>query len=204
MNSRRPSRWWSGLISGVAVGCTLLSFNAVAQSAPTDDVLIKLMQQFAARGHSRATFVERKTLAVLKRPVESSGELVYVAPDHLEKLTLLPKPEKLQLDQGMLSVQRGKRRYNLAMRDYPDVAAFVDTIRATLAGDLPALERSFTLEFRQTSSDWVLVLQPREPRLARLITRIRITGKEAGLNEVTIESADGDRSVMTIHESAGL
>jgi hypothetical protein len=204
MTSRRPTRWWSGLVFGVAIGCALASLNAVAQSAPTDDVLIKLMQQFAARAHSRATFVERKTLAVLKRPVESSGELIYVAPDHLEKLTLLPKPETLQLDKGMLSVQRGKRRYNLAMRDYPDVAAFVDTIRATLAGDLPALERSFTLEFRKASGNWVLVLQPREPRLARLITRIRITGKEAGLNEVTIESADGDRSVMIIHESAGL
>ena len=204
MNGQRQARGRSGLMAILTITCVLLSFDAGAQSAPADDALTKLMQQLATRGSSRASFVERKTLAVLKRPVESSGELIYVAPDHLEKRTLLPKPETLQLDNGMLSVQRGKRSYQMPMRDYPDVAVFVDTIRATLAGDLLALERSFTLEFRMPSNDWVLVLVPRELRLARMITRIRINGTGAGLNEVTIESADGDRSVMTIHESAGL
>ena len=203
MNGQRQPRWHSGLLSIAAISCAFLTFDTVAQSVPVDDGLSRLMQQLAARGSSHASFVERKTLAVLKRPVESSGELIYVAPDRLEKRTLLPRPESLQLDKGVLSVQRGKRNYSLSLRDYPDVAAFVDTIRATLAGDLLALQRSFTLEFRKPSNDWVLVLVPRERRLARLITRIRINGTGAGLNEVTIESADGDRSVMTIHESAG-
>ena len=202
MNGQRQPCWRSGLMSIVAISCALLSFEAGAQSAAADDALTMLMQQLATRGNSRASFVERKTLTVLKRPVESSGELIYVAPDHLEKRTLLPKPETLRLDKGMLSVQRGKRSYNMSMREYPHVAAFVDTIRAALAGDLPALERSFTLEFRKPSDDWLLVLVPREARLARLIALIRISGTGAGLREVTIESADGDRSVMTIHESA--
>ena len=204
MIGQRQARWRTGLTASVAIACALLSVAAGAQSAPADDALTQLMQQLATRGGSRASFVERKTLAVLKRPVTSSGELIYVAPDHLEKRTLLPRLETLQLDKGMLSVQRGRRSYNMPLRDYPDVAAFVDTIRATLAGDLPALQRSFTLEFRQPSNDWVLLLVPREPRFARLITRIRISGTAARLSEVTIESADGDRSVMSIHESAGL
>ena len=203
MKGPRQSRRRSGMIFSAALCAALLSFDSDAQSVSADYGLTQLMQQLAARGTSHASFVERKTLAVLRRPIESSGLLIYVAPDHLEKRTLLPKAETLQLDKGMLSVQRGKRSYHLALRDYPDVAAFVDTIRATLAGDLPALERKFTLEFRKPSNDWALVLAPREPRLAHLIARIRINGTGVTLSAVTIESADGDRSVMTIHETAG-
>ncbi len=44
------------------------------------------------------SFVEQHFLALLKRPVESSGELIYDAPDRLEKRTIEPRPETLVLE----------------------------------------------------------------------------------------------------------
>jgi hypothetical protein len=54
-----------------------------------------VMALLAMRQHGRVEFVEQQFLAILDHPVESSGELRYDAPDHLEKRTLLPRPETL-------------------------------------------------------------------------------------------------------------
>jgi hypothetical protein len=183
-----------------AVGFVLLALVALAQAAESPADVAALMRGFAARAQGHARFVERKTLAVLDRPVESSGELFYTAPDRLEKRTLKPQPESLSLEAGQLRVQRGKRRYSLSLRDAPDIAPFIDSLRATLAGDLAALERSYTLRYEPQATGWTLLLTPRDVRLARTIARIRLAGSGAQLDEVTIDSADGDRSVMTIQE----
>jgi Outer membrane lipoprotein carrier protein LolA-like len=167
------------------------------------DALGQLMQRLAARRHGHATFVERQFLAILERPLESSGELYYEAPDRLEKRTLLPKPESLVLDHGLLTVSRGTHRYRLSLDDYPQLAPFIDSIRATLAGDLPALEHTYALTFESTAGDWALMLVPREAQLAALITRIRLSGAGDLIREVSVERADGDRSVMTISAVPG-
>ncbi len=183
--------------------CALLAAAVPAHSATdgeADAALAQLMQRLAARRHAHATFVERKTLAVLSRPVESSGELLYDAPDRLEKRTLKPRAETLKLENGQLRVQRGRRSYNMALRDAPQAAPFIDTIRATLAGDLPALQRGYTLEFHALPGGWTLQMVPRDAQLQRMVTRVRIQGAGIALREVTIDSADGDRSVMAIRE----
>ena len=81
------------------------------------------------------------------KPVESSGELLYDAPDRLEKRTLKPKPEDLVLEGGVVTAQRGKHHYTLDLKQYPQVLPFIESIRATLAGDRAALERVFKVDF---------------------------------------------------------
>jgi len=103
---------------------------------PTADVtpspeLDELMSLLARRQHGHVTFVEEHFLAVLDKPVESSGELLYDAPDHLEKRTLKPKPETLVLEHGVITAHRGKRTYVLNLSDYPQIVPLIDSIRAT-------------------------------------------------------------------------
>ena len=183
-----------------AVAITLATQAIAALAAGPDAGLAELMQRLAARRHGHAAFVERQFIAILKRPLESSGELFYDAPDRLEKRTLAPKPESLLLDQGTLSVRRGRRSVTLAVRDYPQIAPLIDSIRATLAGDQPALERSYAPTFAGGAAGWTLVLVPRDQKLAELIASIRIAGAADQVSEVVVQRQDGDRSVMTIRE----
>jgi hypothetical protein len=182
----------------LAVACTGMA--AVASAADAGAGLSDLMQHFAERRHGHAAFVERQYLRVLDQPLESSGELFFSAPDRLEKRTLKPKPESLLLEKGTLSVERGGRKYTIAARDYPQVAALVDGIRATLAGDLAALELAYTLTYEPAGDDWTLTLVPRASKAAALVARMRIAGHLDAVREVTALRANGDRSVMTIHE----
>lgn len=187
----------------VAFTVLLAAFSVPVLAEDAGQTLPQLMQRLSERRHAHAAFVERQFIAILDRPLESSGELFYDAPDRLEKRTLAPKPEDLVLDKGTLSVRRGARSYALALRDYPQIAPFIDSIRATLAGDLAALERTYAIRFEEGAGGWTLLLVPREATLAALIARIRITGAEDRVLDVTVERTDGDRSVMTIRELVG-
>lgn len=158
----------------------------------------QLMHSLSQNKSGRATFVEKKFLALLDKPVESSGELYFTAPDRLEKRTLQPKPEALVLDQGRLLIEQGKRRYQLSLQDYPEIAAFVESIRGTLAGDREALERVYRIELEGNSDRWQLVLQPREEKMRAVVSRIRIGGARNDVQTIEIRQADGDRSIMSI------
>jgi hypothetical protein len=160
--------------------------------------LTQVLELLAARRHGHVSFTEVHKLAMLDRPLTSTGELWYEAPDRLEKRTLQPRPETLLLEHGVLTAQRGHHSYVLSLREYPQVVPFVESIRATLAGDRAALERFFTLQFTGTVGEWTLTLLPTDPTVARTVRQIRIEGARDAIHTVEITATDGDASVLTI------
>ena len=182
-------RGWAGLC------CVLL--GSAATSAGADD-LDAVMHALAERSQGSASFVERHFLALLKRPVESSGELFYRAPDRLEKRTLEPHPESLIVEGDRLSIERAHHTRVLDLHAYPELAPFVESIRATLAGDRSALERVFNLKFTGTAASWSLDLVPLNPGMLKTVAEVRIDGLRDLLTQVEIRETDGDRSLMTL------
>jgi Outer membrane lipoprotein carrier protein LolA-like len=164
--------------------------------------LDEVMGLLALRRNGRVEFVEQQFLAILDHPVESSGELRYEAPDHLEKRTLLPRAENLLLAGGELSVERSGHRRVMDLHRYPQILPFVESIRATLAGDRSALERIFHVDFAGSVQRWILTLVPLDRQLARTVKQVQIDGSRDQLLKVEIRQADGDRSLMTLRAAA--
>lgn len=176
----------------------LLLTAALAAGAAPAWTLERLLQGFAATREARASFVEKKTVRVLDRPLVSSGELRFEAPDRLEKRTLRPRPELLRLDGDTLTLERGERRLKLSLRSHPEVGAFVESIRATLAGDRAALERVYHVQLEGAERSWALTLTPRAADMARIIERIRIAGQGAEVTVIEIVQANGDSTLMSV------
>jgi len=174
--------------------------NTAPRTAMSD--LDAVMGLLAMREHGRVEFIEQQFLAILDHPVESSGELRYDAPDRLEKRTLLPKSERMVLAGGELTVERGGRRHMLDLHRYPQIQPFIESIRATLAGDRSALERIFHVEFTGSVERWSLTLVPLDHQLARTVKQVQIDGSRDQLLRVEIRQADGDRSLMTLRAPA--
>jgi hypothetical protein len=156
------------------------------------------MSSLAQRKHGEVAYREEDYLAILDRPVKSSGVLVYDAPDRLEKRTLKPKKESLVLQGDDLTAQRGRRIYHLQLSAYPQVAPLVAAIRDTLGGNEAALERVFKVDFTGTEDDWKLRLVPLDKDVARKVSTVEIAGARDEIRSVTISQVDGDRSVMTL------
>lgn len=160
--------------------------------------LADLMQLLAQTRSAQARFVERKYISMLDKPVESSGELSFTAPDRMEMRTLKPKKQSLLLDGNQLTLEQDGRQKTVNLQTYPEVAAFVEGIRGTLAGDRQALEKVYRVHLLGTPARWQLMLVPREASMVRIISRIRISGSQGEVTQVAYDHADGDRSEMQI------
>jgi hypothetical protein len=190
-------RMWIRCIVCVISG-SFATLGCGAEQRDPNQNIVQLMGSLAHRQHGHVAFVERHFLAILDQSIESSGELFYEAPNHLEKRTLEPKPESIILDGGTLRVRRGNHFHVVSLRDYPQIAQFIDSIRATMAGDLVSLNQTYTLGFATTTEGWNLALVPRDASLAAVIARIRVSGVRDEIRTIEFERRGGDHSVMTI------
>jgi len=195
MTTALVSRSWR---AGRRLALALLLLPAIVQAA--DWNVDQLMGVLAQTRSGRASFVERKSIAMLDKPVESSGELLFNAPHHLEKRTLKPKPETMVLDNGTLTIERGRQKHALQLADYPELAAFIDSIRATLAGDRQALDRNYRLSLDGGSENWTLQLLPADEKMQAVVRRIRISGARDAVSRIEIVQADGDSSLMLVEK----
>lgn len=174
----------------------LMAGASMAAQAAFD--IDQLMGDLARHRGGKARFVETRTLAMLDRPVQSSGEMSYQPPDRLEKRTFKPYAETVVLDKDILSVERDQRRMSIQVASRPEAQAFVESVRSTLSGNRPALEKHYRLELSGSRQDWSLVLLPVDTAVAALIRRITVTGQGNQVRRIEYLQADGDRSELSI------
>ena len=191
------------LPAGAVLACILSLVSqalpcTAAEPAADAAAFGELLKILSERRHGHVAFTEVQQLAILDQPLHSSGELLYDAPDRLEKRTLAPRPEDLLLEKGVLTVERNHHRRSVALRDFPQAAPFVESMRATLAGDRVALERYFTVQFSGNLDRWSLELTPADAALRRSVQRVVIAGERDRIHSVEIEQRDGDSSTLTI------
>lgn len=182
-----------------AAACACIAVAAETNDPVAWDVQ-RLMRELGQVKTANARFIERRHLALLTAPLESSGNLVYVAPDRLEKHTLRPRPESLVLEREQLTIESKDRnlRRTLLLQDHPVIWAFVESIRSTLAGDLSTLSRFYQVGLDGGERRWRLTLRPNEPRMQDMVSEIRISGDRGVINAIEMIETGGDRSVMTI------
>jgi hypothetical protein len=185
--------------TGLMRSALLCALTLSAQAAQF--TVDQLMELLANGMHGTATFTETKYISILDLPVESSGELKFVPPAHLEKRTLRPVVETLVLDGDLLVIERPGQRQVFQLSAYPEVSGMIESLRATLAGDRQALERVYRLSLAGTSNSWTLYLAPLDASLGSLTTHIRIEGVGNEVRTIEILQTDGDRSVMRVHRN---
>ena len=192
----RRTLWLAWLLAIAALPAP--SVHAQQSPCGVAELMRRLHQVKSASGQ----FVERRTLEVLTEPLVASGTLIYVAPDQVQKITISPKRERFALSGDTLTIEGGDedRTRTMSLADNPEVGAFVEGIRATLAGDLPQLSRLYTVHLDGTAADWQLSLQPVDPKLAQYIKSIRIAGSDNRITSVETLEGNGDRSEMRVVE----
>lgn len=178
---------------------SFLILVAAVMPAAADDALQSVMNSLHDVTSARGTFVEKKYLRILNEPLESSGVLAYTAPDRLEKKTERPSNESLVVVGDELIVSRGgDQQRTLKLTEHPEIEAFVESVRATLAGNIDVLRRYYTVALEGDAGQWTLTLVPAVAEMRKMIKTVTLKGGNGLLQSVAIDEADGDRSVMTV------
>ena len=178
--------------------CWLLPATAGAATLTAAD----LMKMLATVESANARFVETRTSALLKAPLVLQGTLAYRRPDRVEKHVTSPYDERITVEGGRLTLENRaqNRKKTVQVSSAPGLAALVESIRATRAGDLDALQRHFALQVEGSRDRWTLTLKPLDAQLAGYVTQLTLSGSETRIGRITVEEAGGDRSVMEIEE----
>ena len=170
-----------------------------------DDPLTRLFSELGARGERHARFSERKFSALLKAPAESSGTLIFRAPGYLEKSTVAPQRETVKIEGSAVTyesatVRGAAQKRTFALSDAPLLAALIESLRATLAGDLPALRRHYDVSWseQQTSRGWQLTLVPRERVLLDAVSKVVLRGSGSEVTGIEIVEVNGDLTLTQI------
>jgi hypothetical protein len=174
--------------------------SAAAQEEPWD--FARLMAQLAQVQATQARYSEVRRVAVLQKPLQLSGTLFYERPALIEKRQILPFGEVIRVDGNWLTVEREGKTRRIALSNEPLVAALVESLRATLAGDGAELERLYSVRVGGTRQRWTLALTPRELEVAGVVKSIAIAGSGSRIVRLEILEPGGDGSVMTIHEKS--
>ncbi len=160
--------------------------------------LKQLMQTMAQVESSSARFTETKYLSVLTAPLTLSGKLTYTRPGRVEKHVLVPYDERLTVEGNVLTLEKNGKSRTLDLPSYPVAWAFVESIRATLSGDLALLQRFYRARFDGDNAAWHLILEPLDGEITAYVQSITIDGSDNRIDRVELREAGGDRSVMII------
>ncbi len=179
------------------LGAGLAALGAGVHAQGSFDI-VQLMRTLAQVKAGEATFVEKRSVAMLERTLQSSGRLSFEAPDTFVRETLKPTQERIAVVGNEVTMSRGTRSRTVPLDSVPEAAVIMEAIRGTLTGNREAIEHNFRATVSGTPQNWLLELKPSEPRLRELVISVRLSGAQALVREVAVALADGDRSVMTI------
>ncbi len=176
--------------------CALLIAPLASAVSAID--LPELMKNLSTQKEGRARFVEQKTLGVLSTPIESRGELSFKAPDFLQKKTTQPIQETLTVERDRVILNRGGKEQVIQLDTQPEMRAFIDSLRATLSGDLPTLKKSFQVKLSGPANKWTLSLRPLSANLQRILVEVSIQGRNSEIMYVETSMLNGDRTFLTL------
>ncbi|MCR2831518.1 outer membrane lipoprotein carrier protein LolA [Acidithiobacillus ferrooxidans] len=177
------------------LGISTMLTAAAAQASEWN--IDHLMQSLAHTKPGRATFVEKKFLTILEKPIESSGRLRFIAPDGLEMHTIKPKNEVMLIQGDVLTIDH----QDIHLQDHPELLAFIDSIRGTLTGNQQMLKQFFRLSLSGSEGNWTLTMLPRQKKLADLVQYIQVNGSNDTVTSIETLKTNRDRSLITITKS---
>ena len=178
-----------------ALALLLLAGPALA-AAPTAKIQSMLAKPAALCGR----FDQTKTLAGLKKPLQSQGRFCVVAGKGVLWRTLKPFPNTLRLTRDEITQFQGERvAMRLDAKTEPTVRVINGVLFSLLSGDLSQLDTLFETDGSVSADQWKVSLKARQPAVAKAVGQIALDG-DAYVRNIQIHEESGDRTVIVFSD----
>ncbi len=180
----------------LGLAALLIGAPALAAQAPFD--VARLMSMLSQVDRSSVAFEETRHFAALDAPLIRRGTLRFERPDRLEMDVVTPFPETIRIAGSRVAVESPDDRREWDLSAQPGALAWIEAIRASLAGDAPALARSFDASLMGTEAQWELKLVPRDGHVGATLRQITLRGRETQVVAIEIVDRRGDRVILAL------
>lgn len=181
----------------LTVAALLALATATLQAAELDEEA--LLASLARPAPEATGFVEVRYSALLVAPMVISGQLEHRADGTLVRRVESPFHETTELRGENVVVEReGNRPRRFSLDRAPELRGMLASFGALIKGDRAQLDRYFAMTASGSDDAWTIELEPRDPKLARRLAKIRVDGEDDRARCFTMTEPDGDGSVMAV------
>ena len=181
--------------------CVLLA--GVSALAAEPDALARIAAQVEQSPVVRAEFVQSRQIAAMKRPLVTSGRLLFSQQHGV--LWLIEQPYRigyvLAEDRVVEIASDGSRRER-GPRDVPGLAQVGRVFRAMLGANTSALQEHFEVTATVDAQKWELVLKPRQAQLAQFLSGMQLSGSRF-VETISVSEAGGDSTHIRLRNTQG-
>lgn len=169
--------------------------NTPPTSAPSDGeaLAVDILHRIGLVSQRENHFTETRQLHALRAPLHSEGQLRFIPPDYVEKLTLTPVRDSFIMQGDTVRLQHGQSpERTISLHVSPVLQVMAATIRGPLQGDVTLLQHYYTLSATGDAGRWTLTLTPRTAETAHVIRLVQIEGRHNTLDSTHLVQANGD------------
>lgn len=174
--------------------------NSAKNSVTPSWSLATLMADMAKIKSRSAHFSEIKHLSIMTQPVNSSGKLLYKAPDYIERRIEKPAAGYFISEKTSIRIKNPgqKKEIKVVSYQFPAIEAFVEAMRGILSGNLKTLKKNFDVKLSGSRANWTMELTPQDEEMLDYVEKLKFQGKGTKLFKVDTLSSNGDRSIVNI------
>jgi len=196
--------WWGLFLQGpLAFSHECEETSSLAQPLATKNEnpnLDQVIRNLAQSSMREQNFHETYTSHMLTTPSQKEGTLVFHPPALLEKHVRLPTEESFIINGDSLLYENPSREISqtFSLHEYPALATLIEGLRSLFNGDKESLQKFFVVSMKGTPEAWELNLSPITPTEEEGVNCIRLTGRQAHLQTISIQETNGDRSDLQL------
>jgi hypothetical protein len=187
------------LLSAVHLGAAEMPcppWNAGSQAQLTSTAIPQELER-VLRYHQGngflAQFEEEKHIRMLRRPLHSSGELIFIPQKGLYRKLTTPFVQELLITATALQQRDAHGTVEtLALESVPLAKALVEGFLAVFSGSWDSLQSHFQVYFSSENPHWTLGLTPRHTAMTQIISCILLEGDHEHVGRLWVRETNGD------------
>ncbi len=191
----------------LAIFASLALFAGAGAAAAGDDPPASLMSGSASRDGAKidpvfahlkldrlsCKFSEQKHIALLARPLESTGTIYFDRDIGIARTALTPKLQQVVLTRTSLKIRKDNHTEEISLDKSKDLKAFALIFPTMLRGDRAELEHTFDIALYGSDRDWwALSFTPKSDSLRALVRGVIVFGHKAEVVSLRVTEASGD------------
>lgn len=145
------------------------------------------------------TFSEEKRVALLARPLRSSGTIYFDRGKGVARITQKPKFQQVVVTTTTLRIRTEKRTEEIPLSKSKDLEAFASIVPSLLRGERAELERAFEIGLYGSAKDWwALAFTPKTESLKKLVAKVTVVGRKSELVSLHVAETNGDSTTTRL------
>ena len=140
-----------------------------------------------------AKFEEEKKVLILQRPLQSTGQLIFLPQKGLYRQLVTPFQQELLITTTAVQQRDYHGRVEImALDKLPFVKALVEGLLTVFSGSWESIHSHFQVYFYSANPQWKLGLKPKHTMMSQIISCIILEGEKHQVQSLWVHETNGD------------